>query len=203
MTPACPVLGIDPSSTAIGYGLLAGLEPEDLLDAGVIRPSASTRELHRQYPALAAWLDREDLAAYRRIANATREIQELISEHRPVWVLVEVPSGLIGTGAKRGARGALTIYGVAAGVIFETARSCHDPDRVLPVTERAWTHGQGDKDRRQTAIWATYRGRYRMQLDRGGDAADAIGLCRWWLTLNKPRIPIDRKPAAVELDKFL
>lgn len=198
MNPASPVLAIDPSSRCCGYALLAGLEPGELLDAGRIVPSESTAGLRPTLPALAAWLERPELLAYRRIVSMLGDLAELVHEHRPAWVLVEMPSGRAGTGSRAGAKSSLSIYGAAAGVIFEALRHEADPDRVLPVSERIWTAGQGDKGRRQQAIAGFYP-QYDAGRDPGGDVSDAVGLARWWLALNETCIRAAAPPAAAAL----
>lgn len=181
------LLGIDPSSTCTGYAVLTGLAPHELIDAGRIRPS-DAKALWDEVPATVRphWLGK-DLAAMRRVESMLTDVSSIIAEHTPDLVIVEIPSGKIGTGAKNRARGSLTTYGYAAGVICERCRwavSFATPTGfVVPVTERQWTAGQGAKDKRQAAIAAHYCGIYDSSRDTGGDVADAIGLARWGAVL--------------------
>jgi Holliday junction resolvasome RuvABC endonuclease subunit len=166
------VIGIDPSSTIVGYAVFRAMVTTGeimLVDAGRLRPSG---EFPVNMPAsLREWLSTPEMLAYRRLWSLREEVQDLLVEYLPERVpgriVVEVPSGKIGTGARKGARGSLTIYGMAAGVV--------------PVTERQWTAGQGSKGRRQMGMAALYRGRYEPKTDPGGDASDAMGIARWWI----------------------
>jgi len=174
------VLGIDPGSKVVGYGALTGLGPADVLDGGKLTPADDVPCLSTLPEAIRRHVQSPELAAYRRTVSLVVQVAGLIREVRATWVVVEIPSGLIGTGAKRGARGSLTTYGLAAGMILEACRFM-GPAKTVPVTERQWTAGRGNKRRRQQAIAAIYGRRYNASRDPGGDVADAIGIVRWWL----------------------
>lgn len=173
------ILALDPSSTCVGYAVLAGLSPTELIDAGRLKPSMAADAIpdlpdwlrdHLRQPALkAAW----------RIAGLVRDAVDLVHEHHPTQIVVEIPSGLFGTGARHGARGSLTTYGLAAGAIWSVMDQ-QLPGQVAPITERQWTPDRGAKGKAQLAIAAMYKG-YSMHADPGADVADAIGLARWWI----------------------
>jgi len=175
------IMAIDPSSTCTGYAVLAGLAPQDLLDAGRIVGSSGVSACAWVSPAARDWYGRVELAACVRVASMMRDLSDVLSEWRPETIVVEVPSGKIGTGAKRGARGSLTTYGLAAGAIWEWSRRAIPAGRVLAVTERMWTRSAGSKRRRQLMVRAIYANRYDRSRDPGGDVADAVGLGRWFL----------------------
>jgi Holliday junction resolvasome RuvABC endonuclease subunit len=174
------ILSIDPSSTCIGYAVVNSLESSGLVEAGRIKPSTGKDAVNYLHPKLARWLARKELSAMRRIESMSPDVFELIERVAPTVVAVEVPSGLFGTGAKRGARGSLTTYGLAAGRIYELCQ--HRSEQIgipcLPITERMWTTGAGNKTRRLPNIVAIYR-QYDPSKDPGGDIADAIGIARW------------------------
>ena len=165
------ILALDPGSSVIGYAVMDGPTPAELVEAGLLRPAG----WRGSPPELAAW---------RRIRSLAAHVAVLVDEwfsppdrhaHR---IVIEIPSGLIRTGARRGARGSLTTYGLAAGYIAATCHRGRVP--VVAVTEREWTAGQGDKRARQLAIASLYGRTYHAARDPGADAADAIGLGRWW-----------------------
>jgi Holliday junction resolvasome RuvABC endonuclease subunit len=177
------ILAIDPASQVTGYAVLAGLQPDELLDGGLIRASEASGLVsdHQAVCAVADHLRLPELKHYRRCRSIIVEVCRLIGEHEPALIAVEIPSGLVGTGARRGASGSLTTYGLAAGMILEACVSAcgGDAGRVLPVTERQWTARLGSKRRRQQDIADRYGRRYPTDRDPGGDLADAIGLGRW------------------------
>jgi|GEM_PF-1411600 len=182
------VLGIDPSSNAVGYALLCGLEQNDIVEAGIIKPSLRNSQVKHQCPEVDDWIKCDELKAFRRIIALVHDLENLMSGHKPTKVVIEIPSGKIGTGAKLGARGALTTYGFAAGVLYSAASYHHRQHGwPIPVTERQWTAGSGNKKKRQQALALFYGGRYDPQQDKGGDASDAIGIARWWLLKQSKR----------------
>lgn len=174
------ILSLDPSSTCVGYAVLAGLRPADLIDAGRLTPSMAAGAI----PDLPDWLRdhlrQPQLRAAWRVMSLVRDVAGLIQEHQPSLVVVEIPSGLFGSGARNGARGSLTTYGMAAGAIW-SACNHHLPGRVVPVTERQWTPKRGPKHKAQIAIAGFYKN-YNPSDDPGADVADAIGLARWWMS---------------------
>jgi len=173
------IMGIDPSSTATGWAIIKGLHTMDLDAYGIIKPPSGKT----QHPSLPTFL-REHLAdkryhAFCRTLYTLEHLPRVACEAPPDLIVVEIPSGLIGTGAKRGARGSLTSYGFAAGAIFATLHCIMPPaGRVLPVTERHWIGRNNSKLKRQLEVASLY-GQYDRKYDRGGDASDAISLARW------------------------
>jgi hypothetical protein len=179
------VLAIDPSSTCTGFAVLTGLGPADLVEVGLIRPSLSKAAQAAAEPGevVRAWNSRKELTALRRVLSVVRDVEEVVAEVAAggeLSVVVEIPSGLTGTGAKKGARGSLTTYGLAAGMVYQAARAAL-PGQVFGVTERQWTAGAGSKEKRARSVVGLYAGRYRVADDEGLDGADAIGLGRWWV----------------------
>jgi len=153
------MLGLDPSSTRTGYALLKS--PTEIIEAGCLRPLRSRD------------------AALSRICHIRSSLVELIHEHLPNRVCIEVPSGKVGGGQRRGASAsAMAVYGMAAGMMLATCLE-HCGDHTFPVNEREWT-GRVPKNRRNRLIAAQFPA-YREQLnkDRGGDVGDAIGLALW------------------------
>lgn len=175
------VLAIDPSSRCTGYAVLTGLGRDDLVDAGRLRPSEAAAEIDG--PAWwRVWMAQVPLRAYRRMYSMIPDLRDLIVEHRPDWTVVEVPSGLAGSGSRHGAKASLTTYGAAAGLVLGACGWFARADRVVPVTERMWIRNSiREKSARQRAVARLYVGRYRSLADGGADAADAIALARWWL----------------------
>lgn len=177
------VLALDPSSTCTGYAVLEGLAPGGLLEGGLMRPGASKRVVGVSDEAgvadVAAWLGSRELAACRRVVETLCDLRELVERVKPDRVVIEVPSGKVGTGARRGASGSLTTYGMAAGAVWGLCRVMA-PGRVVPITERMWTVDAGSKSARVAEVLAVYGGRYEAGADSGMDTADAIGLGRWY-----------------------
>ncbi len=177
------IIGIDPSSTAIGVAVLSGLGRGDIVTGEVIRPSRRLTHEWRHCAWVKDHYRRSDLKALVRSLNAIDELLEMIGpyDQSGLRIVVETPSGKVGTGAKRGARGSLTSYGLAAGMVFAALRTEYNPVRVLPVSERQWTAGRGSKARRQREVMIVYGSAYDHRGDKGGDVADAIGIARWYL----------------------
>lgn len=187
------MLAIDPASKKTGYAVLESLEPAGLLEAGLLVPSSSKRVCAGSAEAgladVAAWFAAGELAACRRVVELLEDVRGLVEAVEPGRVVIEVPSGKVGTGARRGASGSLTTYGMAAGAVWACCRALGTGGLkpgppgygVVPVTERMWTKDAGSKAERAALAASVYRGRYRVADDGGQDVADAIGLGRWWL----------------------
>lgn len=172
------ILAIDPSSRVIGYAVLTGLAAGELIDGGLIKPSDSKRELQKwAAPALAGVFMAPELAAFRRIASMLADLDAIVAEHQPDRIAVEIPSGKTGTGAKNKAKGALTTYGLAAGMVLQHCRALL-PGGAVPITERQWTRDRGDKWDHRMLIAGLYA-HYDGCKDEGADLSDAIGLGRW------------------------
>lgn len=179
------ILSLDPSSTCTGWAVLDDLSAAGLIDGGLIKPGSSkyidpgAPEADR--PDLAAWYATPELRSSRRMIATLNDIGPLLGEYQPDRVVVEVPSGKAGSGSKRGAKGSLTTYGMAAGAVWAYCLS-RLPGKVAAVNERMWTIGQKNKQGRAYRHECLYPGKYRSELDKGLDLSDAIGLGRWYLT---------------------
>lgn len=191
---------MDPGTKRTGYAVIDGLDAADLVDVGVETYSAEwlraeVGELIRAgHPGLARLIRTADLAAWVRMQVIAADVIELIAEHAPDAIAIEVPDGRAGTGSRHGAKGSLTSYGMAAGWLSGVAsmivaqgagrpRWC--PSMIVPVPVRPWTRGGGDKASRIAAIAAMYPSEQWSKLDKGGDARDAIGVARFaWRIVN-------------------
>ena len=178
------ILGIDPSSSAVGYALLSGLAPQDVIDAGVLWPESPAKfvkSCRDEMIPLADRFRRSDLAAVARSLSLAHAIRLLFEELGLIdAVIVEVPSGRAGTGSRRGASSSLASYGLAAGVILRECKANEIGAEVFPVSEREWIASSGSKPKRIAHI-RNYYPSYDASKDPGGDCADAIGLARWGL----------------------
>ena len=178
------VLALDPSSTCTGWAVLDGLERDELIDGGLIKPSAS-KFLDKAAPEakhddLLKWYSQGPLASSRRMIETLGDVLPLFDEYKPDRVAVEVPSGKAGTGSKWGAKGSLTTYGMAAGAVWAYCLAIQ-PGKTVAINERMWTVGQTSKQGRAYTHESLYPGRYRANIDPGGDLSDAIGIGRWYL----------------------
>lgn len=183
------LLALDPSSSCIGYAVLAGLEPGQLIDAGRIKPSDRAEAIAHLSPVERVWMGQLELHSQRRVESMLPDVAELLGREGLQVIAIEMPSGYIGTGARQGARGALTTYGMATGRVFEYCRQ-HAGVPTIPVTERQWTRGAGGKDNRAACLrglYPAFAAAADAGKDKGGDMADAIGLARWawhrWFSL--------------------
>lgn len=185
------LLALDPSSSCTGYAVLVGLEPSALIDAGQCRPSLSKTALGDLPAWRRAHLWQDELTHVRKIRSICRDVADLIQEHEPESIVVEIASGKFGSGAKHGARGSLTTYGMAAWAVLAASERLR-PDATVEVTERQWIGGRGPgripskKEHRQVLVQKLYPGRYDPTLDADADVADAIMLGRWWWGRNMP-----------------
>lgn len=151
------VLGLDPSSTLTGYAVMS--RPTKILDAGHLRPNGAKKP------------------AWDRIVTMVTSLRFLLRDYRPKVIVIEVPTRSVGLRHK-GKGAGLAIYGMAVGAacweasVFGSSLVCVDAN--------TWTGGVS-KFKRQHLIAAEFP-EYKEQLDRdrGGDLADAIGLCLWW-----------------------
>jgi len=164
------VVGVDPGSHRTGFAVLAPrrgpVAADWLIDAGVIRPSKTRRTMEDRVEGMV-----EEITAIIRTAGED-------SSEGFARVAIEIPSGKVGTGSRRGATTSLIVYGFAAGAIWAAACAASD-NHCYAVTERAWTRGV-PKARRAYLIAAKFpHYRTAMAADVGLDAADAIGLALW------------------------
>lgn len=155
------ILSIDPSSTAIGISLFRDDgRPER---SEVIRPDDT-----RADPA-------------ERIHQMARYLLEIIDEAEtisPVRIaVIESPPDF----KKFGSIGP---QHAAFGVCYHVCRLAKIP-RIEPVHPATWTKNRSKENRQ----W-----RVRDQLglkpgqDAGGDAIDALQMCRWWIARNRNRL---------------
>ncbi len=153
MSVRWPIISIDPSLTCVGYAVWFAVDT--CIDGGLIRPS------------------KPKAPASERVIEICDELHELVDQHKPAEVVVEIPSGKAGTGSKRGARSSLTLYGFAAGAVFGMLIRHPSTPLVVCYTERDWI--TASKDERQLTAAATVKG-YDPRLDPGQDLSDAICL---------------------------
>ena len=152
------VLALDPSSTCVGYAVLA--TARQLLDAGRLTP---TRE-------------RDDANA--RIRAMAADLRRVLAEYPDAVVVVEDTSGKVGRGRHGGGGAGLAVYGKALGYLIRVVEEATGREPAL-VLENVWTAGKS-KAVRQRRVAATFPG-YPADDDPGGDVADAIGLAAWWI----------------------
>ena len=156
------VLGLDPSSTCIGYALLRGLRPADLVECGILRP----------HDVRGKPVDRID--------SLVEELSQLIASFAPLdEIVLELTSGKQHGRIKGRAQGLGTL-GVAGGAMLATCWRLHGHLCTHYVYDNEWTN-RVPKARRQAGIAAAYGDRYDYAQDEGADAADAIGVARWWM----------------------
>lgn len=165
------ILGIDPSSTRTGYALLESGGAPRIIEAGYLTGRKTTDNAMQRILGMRASLI--ELIATNNLTTLTAD------RHPRVQAVVEIPSGKVGSGQRRGASAsAMAIYGMAVGMILIT---CIDllASNVVAIDERTWT-GRVSKLVRQRHVAAEFPG-YReiMRNDGGADVADAIGLALW------------------------
>ena len=156
------IMGVDPSSTVIGYAVGTwdidhGTVP-DLLDAGRILP------------------DRPKAPAWERAANMAPHLVEAWRDlvPAPSLVVFEVPAPSAPRRRAGRDRGQ-AYYGLAVGYTLCAMDAAGAA--LLPVRADEWT-GRHDKATRQAAL-AIERRAYDAARDPGGDVADAIELMTW------------------------
>jgi len=160
------VMAIDPSSTACGFAMFK--RDGALSCFGVVKGSKSTQ---------AIW----------RAVSMAETLALIESTASPETVVIELPDYHVARRLqqKRSAAG-LAIYGLAVGIVFQTlllgrTREYGKEHGIIPVTPD-WTHGDSKirRTNRVAAEFSRYREFAEKGLDRGQDAADAIGLGLWW-----------------------
>jgi len=153
------ILGLDPSSTRTGYALMSS--PTWIVEAGYLRP-------HRtKDPALM------------RVSHMRESLVDILGQYGPAIACVEVPSGKVASGQRRGASAsAMAMYGMAVGVFLATCLE-HLRGEVVTPNEREWTRGvpKIKRNRLIAAQFPVYREQFSK--DSGGDIGDAIGLALW------------------------
>jgi len=162
------ILALDPSSSRTGYALLT--EQETLREAGLLKPGKTT-----------------DPAA-ERIGAMCLDLAELLAALAPDVIVIEWTSGHVGRKRHRGGGAGLAVYGIAIGALWQVARHYAAPAgaRVEIVAENDWTDGVPKPDR--IGNIARLYPAYNPARDTGGDAADAIGLARWWIRRHRLKL---------------
>ncbi len=163
MSGAGVILGLDPSSTVIGYGAVTwGMQ---LQQAGVISPA------------------RKWDGSWDRIMAMHADLMTLFGTLRPAAIVVEWTKGKVSQ--RHGGLGAgLAVYGCgvgAAGLAAHLWGLAHPECTITPVLENDWTCGVPKRDR-QLALAGLYPA-YAEHLaeDPGGDVADGVGVAAWWI----------------------
>lgn len=168
------ILSLDPSSTCTGWALMD--RSARLLQGGLLTP------------------DKLKTDPQFRIAAMCRDLRQLLDELQPEMILIEWPSGHVGTKRHHGGGAGLSIYGAACGGLWQV---CEHWLRSLPpeqqndrevelILENDWTRGVPKVDR--VAGVASRFSEYSIEQDPGGDLADAIGLGVWFLTEYRARL---------------
>jgi hypothetical protein len=157
------ILGLDPSSTCVGYGVLK--LSRNFVEAGILLPE------HRS------------AGSFERDMDLADEVGRLLERLAPSVVLVEWTKGKVGQ--RHGGLGAgLAVYGTGVGAVGRQvwlwARGRPNVS-IEAVLENDWTRGVA-KPTRQLGLAALYP-EYATSLadDPGGDIADGLGLADWWL----------------------
>jgi len=154
------LVSIDPGSKVCGYAVFKFDHYEaKLIEPGLLKAKAT-------------------LNPYQRIEILLDDIEELLKTIRADVVVIESTTGKVGKKRHKGGGAGLSIYGVAIGAIWRTV--LHLGYEVVLIKENEWT-GNIPKDKRIKAIALIYGG-WLLKRDPGGDAADAIGLGRYYLS---------------------
>ncbi|HMN97406.1 MAG TPA: hypothetical protein PKC90_13105 [Phycisphaerales bacterium] len=158
-TPGVTWASIDPSSTRTGVAIW---RPPDAVPLLVALCGGSASD-----PCV-------------RIDRIVELLADLIHHRRVRGVVIEIPSGRVGTGARAGATGHLAIYGMAVGAIRQACLSMLGgaQDQVISVDERTWTRRRPQRSR--IALARAIAPELVHRSDPGGDLADAVALGAWW-----------------------
>jgi hypothetical protein len=156
---AVPLLSLDVSSTAAGYAVF-GSGADDLGAFGVIKPRGR-------------W------EAVERIKLIVDAVTAVLAMYPPASVVMEFSAGK--TAGRLDKASGLAVLGQAQGAVWEAIRS--RGYSVSTVTENEWTNRKPKPKRAEdVAGWyGEYRDYFAEGRDSGFDAADAIGLGRWFL----------------------
>ena len=174
------VLAIDPSSTRTGFAVMRTTAKRGqyaLLDCGLFVPT-------KRYSSAAIRIN--DM-----VADMCLMLPRLIEQHvadgghmLDFLVGIEVPSGRPGRAVAAGAKAQLAIYGRAVGEFVRAAKCAQSI--VCEVDERTWTRRRTRQQRQMEArAYPLYR--LQVELDRGYDISDAIGVGEWVLGLIEAR----------------
>ena len=157
------VLALDPSSTCIGYALMADVN--DLLEHGRIVP----RRVKDQ--------------ANDRLRVMLEDLLDLLRETRPDRVVIEDTGTKMHRNRAGGGAG-MMVYGKAVGAVWAVCRFLGSAPVDL-IEAAIWTLAK-PKGLRQRELATQFRD-YDPAADPAGDAADAIGLARYWLRRERLR----------------
>lgn len=159
------VMGIDASSTAIGYAV--GTHPREIIAAGLIKGKGQ---------------------ALARVAWHCWKLEQIITKLKrpPNVIVIEVQAP---QGPRLGNSGQAT-YGFAVGAVWRTiwqwanATTIDGEPRAEIITTRAdeWTN-RVSKKHRALCVDSEFDW-YRPADDPGMDIADAVGLIQWWFAEN-------------------
>lgn len=155
------LLSLDPSSTITGFALLD--ERERLIKAAVFQPNK-----------------RNDLPLV-RIDTMCADLGNTLQTFAPDTIVMEIPSQHVNKGRHTGGGAGLATYGLAVGHYRQELRSyCDGTDKTLVCVEpETWTNG---RNKRHRIEWVErIYPQYSIEVDPGGDIADAIALGVWWL----------------------
>ncbi len=162
------IVSLDPSSTCTGYAAFeirqSGLR---LLDGGRLRSKGDV---------------------VRRVLDMRLDLRNVLHDHVPAYIIVEVPTGKQQTRNPERKSG-FPVWAMAAGALWmvceewaadrEVRYALQGPrPQVVPVSNE-WTRGQGKKPHRKIMAH-TMHPAYDPATDKGGDIADAICLAEWW-----------------------
>jgi len=146
------ILGVDPSTTCTGVGIVEMPVDRPVLLAGeLLKPT-------------------QGLPYYERVLSMVDDLVSIIREYRPDRAVIEMPHGK--RHARRGAKNmaSLAIYGTAPGALLAVLHLERVPTRAALVNEAS----QGmSKRKRQDRIRLLFPG-YNPDLDRGMDLSDAL-----------------------------
>ena len=156
-------LALDPSSTRTGYAVAEG--PGELLEAGALAPKRSAD-------------------AVERIKAMVQDLDELIEEHQPDVVIVEVPDGKVHGRRKHAGGAGLSVYGMAAGAMLDACWRSWGI-HVHAVTPTQWNRGRS-KNETLAIVDQVFPGT-DWKKDRGRDASDAAGELVWWFEEQEAR----------------
>jgi len=155
------VLSLDPSSTAVGWAVMASATA--IVEGGLITP------------------ERQAAPYIERVFDIVTDLDLLLDSFEPATILIEIPTGKVHRRKRPYTHGmGLSVYGFGVGAVW---LQCHQwcrrrPSQIIPIFANDWTRGVAKRDR-QIAI-ASMFDHYRIADDPGGDAADAIGMAVWW-----------------------
>ena len=148
------LIAFDPSSSVIGYAIIETIGVK-VVEAGLLKPDKTTDD------------------ANTRIRAMIRDAQELIAEQDPDAIVIEDTSGKVARRHGAGGGAGLAVYGKAVGWL---ACACERirPGKVTLILENEWTGGVS-KARRALNV-RSVAPLIDLSSDKGGDAADAIGV---------------------------